>query len=451
MNDISPKIKLNDEQEHAVRQMLEGKGHLLITGVAGTGKTAVIKEFQRRNKKNLVCLAPTGLAAQNIGGATIHRFFGFPNSITQPLDIKRKLLLDSTEVILIDEVSMLSSYYLEALVAVLRKNSLRYNNNLDFAGKQMIFVGDFCQLPPVIDNEKLYDYIMENYGGPYTFFAPEWRIADIKPIILKQVHRQTDPNFLSFLNNLRTVSLGAYAAVLPDLLRKQLEFVNRNCVRQPDSDDAFTICTTKKLADQRNRTMIDNLHSKEYFFNARVKGIFPYADYPIDFALKLKEGMRVMLAANKYNDGGELEYNNGSFGVITACNGDNSDVVRVLLDDGREVDVIPHDWENLEYERSRDENGKEIITPTPIGTFTQMPILPGYAISIHKSQGKTFDKVHIMLDGGCFASGQLYTALSRCRTLDGITLSSRIRSDDIFIDEIVVSYYKYLEAQIQYS
>ena len=208
--------------------------------------------------------------------------------------------------------------------------------------------------------------------------------------------------------------------------------------------------TTKKLADQRNRSMIDSIPGKEYFFKADVKGIFPYADYPTDFVLNLKEGMRVMLAANKYDDSGELEYNNGSFGVITECRSHNA-TVRVLLDNGREVDVITHNWDNLEYERTLDENGKEIITPTPIGTFTQMPILPGYAISIHKSQGKTFDKVHIMLGGGCFASGQLYTALSRCRTLEGITLSSPIMPNDIFVDSMVINYYRYLEDLIQYS
>ena len=435
-------VTLNSEQQNALKAMLEGM-NCFLTGEAGTGKSTVIGEFLKQTNKNAVVVAPTGIAAINVGGVTIHSFFQFPCTILKAGELegirssKRKELIRNTEVLIIDEISMVRSDLFAAI-----DSRLRYlgDSNKPFGGKQIIAVGDFFQLPPfaVTDPENI--YLNTVYGGIFAFQTPAWASADFQNLFLTTVHRQNnDPTFAKMLANIRKNDMTANIN-LPncDEEMSALEALNTASCRKP-AHEVLAICVTRNDAYNINVSRASEIDNPIHRFTAKVSGDFRQSLYPTTEILDLKVGERVMALANKYCDG-DLIYSNGDMGTIVAIEGES---VTVEFDKGISSEIKPFVWSNFEYELVK-ENGKTRITQREIGRFSQIPLRLAYAVTIHKSQGVSLDAATVVLGNGCFAPGQLYTALSRVRTLEGLTLDREIKESDLFYAPEVVEYYKHI-------
>lgn len=436
-------VELNAEQQNALETMLSGK-NCFLTGEAGTGKSTVIGEFLRRTNKNTVIVAPTGIAAVNIGGVTIHSYFQFPCTILNAGELegirspKRRELIANTEVVIIDEISMTRSDLFSAV-----DTRLRYlgDSSKPFGGKQIIVCGDFFQLPPfaVTDAEKKYLDVV--FNGIYAFQTPAWQKADFEVLFLKTVHRQSsDPVFAKMLAHIRQNDMSADIH-LPEVdeMVSALDALNIAAVRKPE-DNTVALCTTRNEAFAINIKKAAEIEAPVHRFTAKVSGEFKPALYPTVECLELKVGERVMTLANKYDP--ELVYCNGDIGTITAIDGDT---VTVAFDKGTVSVVTPFVWSNFEYELVN-EGGKTRIMQKEVGRFTQVPLRLAYATTIHKSQGLSLDSAHIVLGSGCFAAGQLYTALSRVRSLKGLTIDREIKADDLFFDKAVIDFYNMILA-----
>ena len=431
-------INLNDEQQKALSTMLSGK-NVFITGEAGTGKSTVVLEFLRQTGKNAVVTAPTGRAAVNVGGVTIHSFFQFPCTVLKAGELegirsaKRKELIRNTDVVIIDEISMVRSDLFAAI-----DTRLRYlgNSSKPFGGKQVIVCGDFFQLPPfaVTDPENI--YLNNVFGGVWAFQTPIWEKADFATFFLRTVHRQSsDPVFAKILANIRKNDM-SLDITLPNCDEKMsaLDALNTAVVRQPGRE-TLAICTSKKHVCAINLSRAAEIDAPIHRFTANVSGDFQPALYPTSEILELKVGERVMALANKYD--GELVYCNGDIGSITNI---EDETITVQFDKGVSAEIKPFVWSNFEYELVK-EDGKTRIIPREVGRFSQIPLRLAYASTIHKSQGLSLDVAHISLGDGCFASGQLYTALSRVRTLAGLSLDREIKESDLFFAQEVVDFY----------
>ena len=452
-------LQLNYEQEMAIEKMISGN-NVFMTGKAGTGKSTVIQEFTRRCNKQLVCLAPTGIAALNIGGQTIHSFFHFPIGVltTENLkapDSKFQELLMAVEVILLDEISMVRSDLFQAIDITLRRCAPDGLRELPFGGKQIIAVGDFFQLSPVVATPEEQEYLFHTFGGIYAFQTSAWKNANFENIILKNVHRQTDPVFLDILNAARTGDLMywremvLYSRLLKDDYTMtvedcHLDVINGQCRQRPRNPDAVYLCTTKKQVFKINQQASEKMCGQEFNFEARIDGDFPREDFPVDCSLKLKQGMRVMLRANKYSDGG-IDFVNGDIGVVIMCVNGLIPQVIVQLENGRSVNVGKATWLKYQYILTTAPDGSRLIMQMTVGWFTQIPLVPAYAMTVHKAQGLTLSAINLVLGNGCFANGQLYTALSRCRSMDKITLDRPIELGDSIVDDAVVKFYEQIE------
>ena len=432
-------VTLNAEQQEALNIMLAGK-NAFLTGEAGTGKSTVIREFLRQTSKNAVIVAPTGIAAINVGGVTIHSFFQFPCSILKAGELegirspKRKELITNTDVVIIDEISMVRSDLFTAI-----DTRLRYlgDSSKPFGGKQIIAVGDFFQLPPFAVSDPENIYINTIYGGIYAFQTAIWKNADFNIHFLKTVHRQnSDPVFAKMLANIRKNDMTANIN-LPNCeeLMSAVEAMNTAALRNPQHE-TLTLCTRKDDAYKINIARAAEIDSPIYRFAAKISGEFKQALYPTTEILELKVGERVMSLANKYDDG-DLLYCNGDMGTIISI---DNECVSVLFDKGITAKITPFVWSSFEYELIA-ENGKTKIVQREVGRFSQIPLRLAYAMTIHKSQGLSLDRAHVELGNGCFAAGQLYTALSRVRTFEGLTLDRTIKDDDLFFSPEVIDFY----------
>ena len=439
MNNTNINVTLNAEQKNALNTMLSGK-NCFLTGEAGTGKSTVIREFLKQTDKNAVVVAPTGIAAINVGGVTIHSFFQFPCTILKAGELegvrspKRKELIRNTDVLIIDEISMVRSDLFAAI-----DTRLRYlgDSSKPFGGKQIIATGDFFQLPPFAVTEPENIYLKTVYGGIFAFQTHVWASADFQNLFLKTVHRQNnDPTFAKMLANIRKNDMTANIN-LPncDEEMSALEALNTASCRKP-AHETLAICTTKNDAYNISISRAAEIGNPTHRFAAKVSGDFKPALYPTTEILDLKVGERIMTLANKYD--GELVYCNGDMGTITAI---EEESVTVQFDKGISAEIKPFVWSNFEYELVN-ENGKTRIIQKEIGRFSQIPLRLAYATTIHKSQGLSLDIAHIVLGNGCFAPGQLYTALSRVRTFEGLTLDREIKENDLFFAPEVVEFYK---------
>jgi hypothetical protein len=419
--------------------MLSGK-NCFLTGEAGTGKSTVIKEFLKQIDKNVVVVAPTGVAAVNVDGVTIHSFFQFPCTILKAGELegirspKRKELIRNTDIVIIDEISMVRSDLFSAI-----DTRLRYlgDSSKPFGGKQIIATGDFFQLPPFAVSDPENIYLKTVYGGMFAFQTSAWASADFQNLFLTTVHRQNnDPTFAKMLGNIRKNDMTANIN-LPncDEEMSALEALNTASCRHP-AHEVLAICVTRNDAYNINVSRASEINNPIHRFAAKVSGDFKPALYPTTEILDLKVGERVMTLANKYD--GELIYCNGDMGTIVAIEGES---VTIEFDKGISAEIKPFTWSNFEYELVK-ENGKTRITQREIGRFSQMPLRLAYATTIHKSQGLTLDAATIVLGNGCFAPGQLYTALSRVRTFEGLTLDREIKENDLFFAPEVVEFYK---------
>ena len=424
-----------DPYELAYEYVLHTNRCIFLTGKAGTGKTTFLRKLISDCHKQMSVVAPTGVAAINAEGVTIHSLMQLPPQVFIPTDNARRQLfaemqmrdakrrvLNRLELLVIDEISMVRADLLDTIDAVLRK--FKHCPNLPFGGVQVLMIGDLYQLSPVAKEEE-WQLMKEWYTGPYFFQARVF--SELKPIYieLNKVFRQSNPEFIEILNQVRTNTLS------PSGLAQLNSRYIPDAATNSDSNKAIVLTTHNRKADAVNQMRMDALNSREYTFAAEIKDSFPESMYPINPDMRLKKGARVMFIKNDSSP--EKEYYNGKLGEIVDI--DRQQII-VHCDDGINVAVHKETWENIKYTTSSIEDE---IHPEVIGTFTHYPLRLAWAITIHKAQGLTFDNV-IIDAADAFAAGQVYVALSRCRSLEGITLTTRIPARALSNSKAVVSF-----------
>ncbi len=403
----------------------------LITGKAGTGKSTLLREFVEQTKKNVLVLAPTGIAAVNAGGQTIHSAFLFPLRPILPGDEEIKLFGKSTprgkvllnvDTIIIDEISMLRADLVDGIDQSLRLN-LRQPDK-PFGGKQVVMIGDPFQLEPVVTNTDLEKYMYgQHYDSPYFFSASVFKQYFVHCLELKKVYRQSDPYFIGLLDKIRKNEADY------DTLENLNSRFNPRYSFKGD-DYTIALCTLNSRASSINDMQLARINAPETRYTAAIEGDINLRHMPTDEDLFLRPGAQVVFIKNNP----EGHWVNGTIAKVVEC---KEELVIVELSNGEQKDVMRDKWENVDYAWDRTRNKVERRVK---GTFTQMPFKLAWAMTIHKSQGLTFDNVVVDLTGGTFSHGQLYVALSRCRTLDGITLTQRIQQKDIIVDQRVVDF-----------
>ena len=393
----------------------DAQGNLFLTGRAGTGKTTMLRKFLAGAGEKAIVLAPTGVAAMNAGGQTIHSFFKFPPRLIEPTDIKRlrsTRLVKAIDTMIIDEISMVRSDMLDAIDKSLKLNRA---SKRPFGGVRMILSGDLHQLPPVVSGQEA-PILRERYGGSYFFNAPAFKDAEFSLLALKHVFRQAEPRFLALLGALRTGRVTPNdEAVLRGLVstRSAVEASETHVVLTPNNANAYRI----------NQARLEGLNTRSQRFEAAVQGQFDEKAYPTEADLELKEGARVMLIKNDP----EGRWVNGTLATVAGFSG-----TRVMVEiEDHVYEIEPTAWEKYRYEL--DPETKKVKREV-VGTFKQMPLRLAYAVTIHKAQGLTLDKVFIDFDSGMFAHGQAYVAFSRARSLEGLSISRELRPRDLVLD-----------------
>ena len=401
----------NKQQLQAYDLIANTNSSFFLTGRAGTGKTTFLRKVQKMVNKQFITLAPTGVAAILAGGDTIHSFFGLPMDVCTTgtmgkMNEARILTLIHTDTIIIDEVSMVRCDIIDAIDYTMRKT---LHSSLPFGGKQMIFVGDMFQLPPVIKQGAEHDLMYDLYHTEDFFFYKADVIKRMRMVKIEfqKVYRQEDEAFLRILENVR----------LNKTTSENLMHLNER-VCQPTKEDGtvITLASLNKTADTINQKRLAEIESEEYTYEGTVTGKFEEKRFPVDFTLKLKVGAQVMFTRNDQFK----RWVNGTIGTVSKLSKDEIQVTT----DGGETYVVPNcSWESFSYEYDKETRKmkKELM-----GTFTQYPLRLAWAITVHKSQGMTFDKLYLDLSRGMFAAGQLYVALSRVRSLEGLYLSRPI-------------------------
>ncbi len=413
-----------------------------ITGKAGTGKSTFIHYFAQSSKKKILLAAFTGIAAMNVNGTTIHSLFNFPTRLLLPddPDIKvleadhpKRKLFEETDTIVIDEVSMLRADLLEAIDFSLRNNG--GNPQLPFGGKQIIFVGDIFQLPPVSDdNDEIEGIKLSSlYKSHYFFDSPAYKKLNPVFFEFEKSHRQKeDLEFLQILDKVRECKLD----------NESLSKLNKthNPGFKPRAEDfVITLTTTNRIGDEENQRRLLEIDEKPFEFGAATSGDFKEDRLPTSRNLVLKRHAQVMFTKNDLS--GQRRWVNGTIGKIEYI---DADMIEVKLPDGQIHTVVKETWEQRGYKYDREK--RKVISEAK-GTFTQYPIKLAWAITIHKSQGLTFDNVVIDLGKGAFVNGQLYTALSRCRKLSGIVLKRKINQADVIQDRRLMEFYERCRSQ----
>ena len=411
-------VHTTSEFEAALDFVRDGEGHLFVTGRAGTGKSTLLRLIRDEHREEAVVVAPTGLAAVNVGGQTIHSFFGFPPRMIRPDDIRRSRngrIMRRMRFLIIDEVSMVRSDLMWAIDQSLRVN--RGRTREPFGGARLILFGDLHQLPPVVRGAEEAQYLEETYGGPFFFSVPGLTEGPGTHLIeLNRVFRQTDDTLVEVLNAIRDGNAGT----------QELEILNGRVrpIRKLSEGREFVILTpTNEAANRINRAYLDALEGDEYGYEAGVVGEFNDKAQPTDALLVLKEGAKVMMLRNDA-DG---RWVNGTIAEVAQL-GDDRIWVSI---NGREYEVEQVSWENR---RSAFDQTQETFVETVAGTFKQFPLRLAWALTIHKSQGLTLDRVYVDFGRGTFAHGQAYVALSRCRGLDGLAMARELRERDILFD-----------------
>lgn len=419
------------------RRIVENTGKsLFLTGKAGTGKTTFLKELRSLSRKRMVVAAPTGIAAINAGGVTLHSFFQLDfgpfvrgmkregsNRRAHSFSKEKISLIRGMDLLVIDEISMVRSDVLDAVDEVLR----RYRDRTKpFGGVQLLLIGDLQQLPPVVGPTER-DVLKAHYRTPYFFDSHALSELDYITIELTQIYRQTDPEFIDLLNSVRTNSLNKQA--LARLNTRYLPDFNPK-----DEEGYIRVTTHNRLADAINEQRMKDLRSEPYLFEAKVEGNFPESSYPAARILELKEGAQVMFIKNDV--GIDRQYFNGMLGRVTHI--DEDGIIVTSNETGAQIGVEPVEWQNVKFEVN--EETKEIIEKVD-GVFRQLPLRPAWAITIHKSQGLTFERA--IIDATLsFSHGQTYVALSRCKTLQGLVLERPLPAAAIINDSEVERFVK---------
>ena len=420
----------NEELEMAYQYAMFTNRNIFLTGKAGTGKTTFLRQLRQETAKRNIVVAPTGVAAINANGVTIHSFFQLSPGLLPKNDVKyqfskhKQNILRSLDLLIIDEISMVRCDLLDAIDEVLRRYQ---NRSKPFGGVQILMIGDLQQLAPVATEEE-WTILKERYATPYFFSAKVFEQTNFTTIELKKVYRQEKEDFIRILNNVRDNKIDQ--ETLNALNNRYIEDFN------PDDKEGYITLTTHNVQAQKiNEIHMEKLKTPLITFDAVVDGEFPEISYPTDFSLKLKVGAQVMFCKNDSSH--EKRYYNGKIGRVAQIA--NNKVIVICKDemgDEEFIDVEAVEWTNTKYE-TNDKTGE--ISEVVVGTFKQIPLKTAWAITIHKSQGLTFDKA-IINAGRAFSFGQVYVALSRCRTLDGLVLSTPISRNVVMSDPTISAF-----------
>lgn len=437
-----PTIEINEKFKEAL-ELIEGTiKNVFITGKAGTGKSTLLNHFKETTKKEIIVLAPTGVAALNVGGQTIHSFFSFApditiNSVKKHTGTKAEMY-KIIETIIIDEISMVRADLLDCVDRFLRLNGK--NQRKPFGGVQMVFIGDLYQLPPVVTGKEK-EIFNEYYKSPYFFDAKVFEHIDIHLIELEKIYRQSDKKFINLLNAVRNRSV-------TDTDVKELNKRLDPAFEPPANSFYINLTTTNDSAGKINERELSKLKGKLFRYQGKVTGEFKDTSLPTQIDLKIKIGSQIMFV---HNDAAH-RWVNGTVGkVVEIIKNKKEDILIAELTNGEKVEVGKYKWDIYKLFYNKDLGG---LDSEILGSFTQYPLKLAWAITIHKGQGKTFDKVVIDIGGGTFSHGQVYVALSRCTSFEGIVLKKPIEKKHIFMDWKIVNFltkYQYQQSDKKLS
>lgn len=415
-------ITLSLEQRELF-DLLEGTNkHVFITGKAGTGKSLLLQYFRQNTSKKIVVCAPTGVAALNVGGQTIHSLFKIPPAFIQKDSLrvgsKTAMLLRHVDAVVIDEISMVRPDLMDAIDHLLRQAR---GNTIPFGGVQIIMFGDLYQLPPVVSDRELHKYFEDNHGGYFFFNAHVWRNTTFEIHELTNIFRQKDEDFKIVLNAVRE-------GVITE---EQLNNLNKRALLEIPSEGVVMLATRNDAVAEINNGKLEQLEGKIYEYRASILGNLEESAFPTEEILRLKKGAQVILLKNDR----EKRWVNGSLGYVHSL---TDTEVNVNID-GITYSIPRETWKKIRY--YYDQN-THTVEEEVVSSFTQFPLRLAWAITIHKSQGQTYNSVAIDMGEGAFAHGQAYVALSRCTTLDGLYLRRGLTIEDIIVEPKIVSFMK---------
>ena len=447
MNPYDTTLQLNDEQENALRTMLIRRDNCLLTGEAGTGKSLLVSEFQERYKFNLVSLALNEFDAMSIGGETVQSFFGFKTDTLNPDEIEKPTperieIWNCLDAILIDGFTMLRHDTLDKINRILKEYRPSYKRYQPFAGVRIIGIGDLSQLPPVRnDAQQLLIPDKENITD-YIFYSDVWSTAHFNIINLSTVYRQADPFFLKIISRMRCGKRHIIPNGSSPTERKVLntfDVINQRCFK-PKKPNAIRICLSPQRAQKIHEMEMHDLNDSGDVFTGHITGDFRNdATFP-DINLLIKRNMQVMLRADQYTSFDKIECRNGDIGTVVDYRLGENPVLMIRLNTGKILNVFPHTWYSFRHEIFLNEkiHPPKIVKLKAVGSYTQFPVIPAYALTLREALSIPLKSIHLDLENGCTLPGELYSAFSRVRSFDDLTLEKPVTWSDFKIDNRVL-------------